>query len=65
MINIYVVYKLNFSSSSDITLDNCLFGAVTQTKNGASAADLSADLSDSSHAKKKKISLYCVKTLLD
>ena len=36
-INIFVVYKLNLSSSSDITLDNFLFGAVTLTKNIAGA----------------------------
>ena len=37
IINIYVVYKLNFSSSSDITLNNCLFGAVKLTKNSPRA----------------------------
>ena len=39
IINIYIVYKLNFSATSNITLDNCLFGAVTLTKNSASSAD--------------------------
>ena len=35
VVNIYIVYKLEASSSyvSDSTLKNCLFGAVTLTKN--------------------------------
>ena len=35
VINIYIVYELGASSSndSDPTLKNCLFGAVTLTKN--------------------------------
>ena len=30
--NIYIVYRLNPSITSDITLENCLFGAVKLTK---------------------------------
>ena len=37
IIDIYVVYKINLSSGVDITLDKCLFGAVTLTKNSAGA----------------------------
>ena len=35
MVNIYIVYELGASSSNDndSTLKNCLFGAVTLTKN--------------------------------
>ena len=35
IVNIYIVYKLDASSShvNDTTLKNCLFGAVTLTKN--------------------------------
>ena len=35
VVNIYIVYELKASSShfSDLTLKNCLFGAVTLTKN--------------------------------
>ena len=35
MVNIYIVYELNASSShsDDPTLKNCLFGAITLTKN--------------------------------
>ena len=35
-VNIYIVYELSASSSndSDPTLKNCLFGAITLTKNG-------------------------------
>ena len=35
MVNIYIVYELSVSSShfDDPTLKNCLFGAVTLTKN--------------------------------
>ena len=35
--NIYIVYEMNKTdntTSSDLTLENCLFGAVTLTKNG-------------------------------
>ena len=39
IVNIYVVYELSFSTTSDITLDNCLFGAITLTKNSASNPD--------------------------
>ena len=37
MVNIYIVYELGASSShiSDPTIKNCLFGAVTFTKNAA------------------------------
>ena len=36
IVNIYIVYELSASSShvNDLTLKNCLFGAVTLTKNG-------------------------------
>ena len=37
IVNTYVVYKLNLSSSSDIAIDNCLFGAVTLTNNSGGA----------------------------
>ena len=33
IVNIYIVYRLNPSITSDITLENCLFGAVKLTKN--------------------------------
>ena len=33
IVNIYIVYRLSPSIASDITLENCLFGAVTLTKN--------------------------------
>ena len=33
-VNIYIVYEISFSShSDDLTLKNCLFGAVTLTEN--------------------------------
>ena len=42
VVNIYIVYELGASSShnNDPTLKNCLFGAVTLTKN----ADISMDI---------------------
>ena len=48
MVNIYIVYELGASSShtSDPTIKNCLFGAVTLTKNidiQATALDLIQD----------------------
>ena len=33
IVNIYIVYRLSPSITSDITLENCLFGAVKLTKN--------------------------------
>ena len=33
IVNIYIVYRLSTSITSDITLENCLFGAVKITKN--------------------------------
>ena len=33
IVNIYIVYRLRPSITSDITLENCLFGAVKLTKN--------------------------------
>ena len=33
IVNIYIVYELGASGSNDPTLENCLFGAVTLTKN--------------------------------
>ena len=33
ILNIYIVYRLSTSITSDITLENCLFGAVKITKN--------------------------------
>ena len=39
IINIYIVFKLSLFSSSNITLDNCLFGAVAIENNSAASAD--------------------------
>ena len=33
IVNIYIVYRLNPSINSDITLESCLFGIVKLTKN--------------------------------
>ena len=33
IVNIYIVYRLSPSITSDITLENCLFGALKRTKN--------------------------------
>ena len=33
IVNIYIVYRLSPSITSDITLENCLFGTAKSTKN--------------------------------
>ena len=73
-VNVYIVYKIGASSSndSDPTLKNCLFGAVTLTKNtdideygysgygigfGQNVLIFGVDMSSSSHFHNKKINI--------
>ena len=73
-VNVYIVYKIGASSSndSDPTLKNCLFGAVTLTKNtdideygysgygigfGQNVLIFGVDISSSSHFHNKKINI--------
>ena len=62
IVNIYIVYEIsrNYNISSYLTLENCLFGAVSLTKN----ADIDRYkysgyiLSSSSHANNKKHNIF-------